>query len=438
MIAFTIGYTIAILTARLSNIDEEYNTADVIRRIEEYVIQNKRWPTGWPELEMEDYYMQSTSVDWDIDILDAGRYDIMQSIQPKTRYYMTYPYAEDQLQSLYDKVCEIRKEIEINKSNQQIQRTADVRTLERHIVNSEPSAEVAIVSENLLAYGTNGSHSMKSMSSNDGWSIKSFAEKDGEVGPWGVVATSSGVAYVSSAPGYAHVLLRQMDDGTVIWKARLAERGINYIRELVYCRNTAKIIAVGDGNMPQWHSVLFSIDEDTGQFKQVDIPGKGILDACLLSDGRVAISGSECVGIYDPADNSFVSLSVSLGYSWAVAQFDEARIVVSSGSSIKSINILSKVVEWSIPVSHGLIQALTTLPDGTIVAGGIPGHLHYIQIDKGKPCKVISLHSGGYIRDIEYDQKKGRLYIASSTGVSYYTRQASNKALHTDARSSRR
>jgi len=305
----------------------------------------------------------------------------------------------------------------------------DLRTLIRHIVNSEPSAEVAIVSENQLAYGTNGRHSMKSISSNDGWSIESVDARDGEVGSWGVVATSSGVAYVSSAPGYAYVLLRQIDDGAVIWEARLAERKINYIRELVYCRRTGKIIAVGEGNVPEWHSVLFSIDEDTGQFKQVDIPGKGILDACLLSDGRVAISGSECVGIYNPADNSFVSLSVSLGYSWAVAQFDEARIIVASGSNIKSINILSKVVEWSIPVNHRSIQALTTLPDGTIVAGGISGQLHYIQTDNGKPGKVISIHHGGYIRDIEYDQKKGRLYIASSTGVSYYTRQARQQGL---------
>jgi hypothetical protein len=313
----------------------------------------------------------------------------------------------------------------------------DQQHSEMHIVSSKPSAEIAILDENLLAYGANGSHNLSGMTGHAEWSITSFEEEDGEVGPWGLVAASSGVAYVNSPPGYGHVLLRQIDDGSVIWKAKLAERGINYIRELVYCRNTASIIAVGDGNTPEWHSVLFSIDEDTGQFKQVKIPGKGILDACLLSDGRIAISGNECVGIYDPEENGFISLSVSLGYSWAVAQFDAQRIVVSSGNTLKSINILSKDVEWSITVD-GLIQALNTLPDGTIVAGGVTGKLHYIQTENRRPVKVICIHHGGHIRDIEYDQKKARLYVASSTGVSYYTRQASNKALHTDAPPSRR
>jgi len=306
---------------------------------------------------------------------------------------------------------------------------------EIHIVTSEPSAEVAILDENLLAYGTNGTHNVRNMTTNDKWSIASF--KDSEIGPWGIVATSSGVAYVNSPPGYAYVLLRHIDDGTVIWEAKLAERGINYIRELVYCPNTATVIAVGEANTPEWRSVLFSINENTGQFKQVAIPGKGIFDACLLSDGRIAISGSNCVGIYDPKNNSFLSLSVSLGYSWAVTQFDEGRIIVSSGSTIKAISVLSKDVEWSISV-NGSIQALNTLPDGTIVAGGLAGRLYYIQTENGRPVKTICIQHGGYIRDIEYDQKKGRLYIASSTGVSYYTRQASNKALHTDAHSSRR
>ncbi len=310
---------------------------------------------------------------------------------------------------------------------------ADQQHSEKHCVSSRPSAELAIVGEKLLAYGANGSHNLRRMTDDAGWSIQCFEETENEVGPWGVVAASSGVAYVSSPPGYAYVLLRRPDDGSVIWEAKLAERGINYIRELIYCRSTASIIAVGDGNMPKWHSVLFSINEETGQFKQTEIPGKGILDACLLNDGRVAVSGSEVVGIYDPQNHSYVSLSESLGYSWAVAQFDAKRIVVSSGNTIKTINILSKEVEWSITVD-GLIQALNTLPDGTMVAGCITGKLHYIQTENGRPVKVVSIHHGGHIRDIAYDQQESRLYIASSTGVSYYTRQTSNKALHTDAR----
>jgi len=337
---------------------------------------------------------------------------------------------------------------------------AGQRHSEKHYVSSRASAELAIVGENLLAYGANGSHNLRQVTGDAGWSIKCFEEADGEVGPWGVVAASSGVAYVSSPPGYAYVLLRRPDDGSVVWEAKLAERGINYIREMVYNPKTASIIAVGDGNVPQWHSVLFSIREDTGEFRQIEIPGKGILDACLLSDGRVALSGSECVGIYDPEENTFTSLSASLGYSWAVAQFDAERIVVSSetwlgasdapltgedfsafgvssedggidlvgvpANSVKLINIVSKEIEWSVTLD-GLIQALNTLPDGTIVAGGMTGTLHYIQTENLRPAKIVSIHHGGCIRDIEYDPETSKLYIASSTGVSYYTRQTPNK-----------
>jgi hypothetical protein len=109
IIVFFIGGITSRLQLQLGNLKEEYNTASVIRDVELYIIKNKQWPKHWEDMELTEEQSKFTEINWELDIFKADRYDIMMSIKPTTRFFMTYPHTKSQLQHLYDEILIIRK-----------------------------------------------------------------------------------------------------------------------------------------------------------------------------------------------------------------------------------------------------------------------------------------------------------------------------------------
>lgn len=111
LISFFAGRGYTRFRLQLGNLEEEYGTKAVISDVQEYVTKHDEWPTCWSDLGTEQELRDSVEVNWKIDISTADRYDVMMSIKPATKFFMTYPHAERDLHSLYEAVSKLRENL---------------------------------------------------------------------------------------------------------------------------------------------------------------------------------------------------------------------------------------------------------------------------------------------------------------------------------------
>jgi hypothetical protein len=88
------------LLPRLWSMRSEYETAGVIRRVEEYVTKSHgRWPRSWADLgEDLSHY---TKVNFSLDPITATRSEVASAITPVSGRYLTYPHSQRDLERLY-------------------------------------------------------------------------------------------------------------------------------------------------------------------------------------------------------------------------------------------------------------------------------------------------------------------------------------------------
>ena len=125
VVGFIIGYATCTLNRYLDSLAPEYNSASAINEITEFVREHDRWPTSWSELNSPP--LEGVVVDWALDIESCDRHDVMTAIVPTTRRYQTYPYAEQQLDDLWQTVQESRETLRENQSNELHQSLGEVR-----------------------------------------------------------------------------------------------------------------------------------------------------------------------------------------------------------------------------------------------------------------------------------------------------------------------
>jgi len=102
VVAFAIGYLASGISTYLGSLTPEYNSAQTIRDVTDFVRDNDAWPTSWTELGSPP--LEGVVVNWSLDITSCDRHDVMTAIVPSTRRYMTYPHAESQLDALWEEV----------------------------------------------------------------------------------------------------------------------------------------------------------------------------------------------------------------------------------------------------------------------------------------------------------------------------------------------
>lgn len=125
VVGFIIGYATSGLSTYLSSVTPEYHSAGTIYEVTEFVREHDRWPTSWSELNSPP--LEGVLVDWALDIESCDRHDVMTAIVPTTRRYQTYPYAEQQLDALWQAVQESRDALHENPSSPAPQPTDDAR-----------------------------------------------------------------------------------------------------------------------------------------------------------------------------------------------------------------------------------------------------------------------------------------------------------------------
>lgn len=96
LLAVMVGLVGKWLHSLHEQLNAEYNTASVIRKVTDFVEANGgRWPHGWVELPEMDYARRWTRIDFSVtaEELLADRQRIYQAIVPKTGTYHTYPHS---------------------------------------------------------------------------------------------------------------------------------------------------------------------------------------------------------------------------------------------------------------------------------------------------------------------------------------------------------
>ena len=111
---FGIGYISCGVITFVSGLGPEYEAADVIREITNFVSRNKMWPTSWEDLGTQP--RDTVNVNWTLDVMTCDRYDVMTAVSPETGSFYTYPHAEQQLGDLWQLVLKTRSE----RSNQAV------------------------------------------------------------------------------------------------------------------------------------------------------------------------------------------------------------------------------------------------------------------------------------------------------------------------------
>lgn len=125
VVGFIIGYATSGLSTYLSSVTPEYHSAGTINEVTEFVREHDRWPTSWAELNSPP--LEGVVVDWALDIESCDRHDVMTAIVPTTRRYQTYPYAEQQLDDLWQTVQESRDALRENQPDERHQPSGENR-----------------------------------------------------------------------------------------------------------------------------------------------------------------------------------------------------------------------------------------------------------------------------------------------------------------------
>ena len=96
---------------RLANLGYEYNTASVVRAVEEYVkTHDGEWPRSWADLDESRRRPDYTVVRFDLtadEILENNDL-IYDAIRPSTGVYYTYPHARTDLERLLNTIEEAK------------------------------------------------------------------------------------------------------------------------------------------------------------------------------------------------------------------------------------------------------------------------------------------------------------------------------------------
>lgn len=107
-IGFGCGYLSRGAINFISGLGPEYESADIIRKVTDFVSRNKAWPTSWKDLGSPP--RDTVSVNWPLDVMTCDRYDVMTAVSPMTGSFYTYPHAEQQLVDLWHLVLTTREE----------------------------------------------------------------------------------------------------------------------------------------------------------------------------------------------------------------------------------------------------------------------------------------------------------------------------------------
>ncbi len=98
------GYVAWAVGPQLCNVTSEYRTAGVVREVKAFVTKTDgQWPRSWADLGDEDS-SSYTRVDFSLDPATATKEDVLSSIGPLSGKYYTYPYAQRDLEDLYEEL----------------------------------------------------------------------------------------------------------------------------------------------------------------------------------------------------------------------------------------------------------------------------------------------------------------------------------------------
>lgn len=105
-VGFAVGYVFWGVKNYVDAIFPEYDAAQVISDVTDFVRENRRWPKSGDDLDRPP--LEGVTVDWSLDLASADRHDVLTSIIPSTRAYRTYPHADGDLDFLWETVQEAR------------------------------------------------------------------------------------------------------------------------------------------------------------------------------------------------------------------------------------------------------------------------------------------------------------------------------------------
>jgi hypothetical protein len=107
-----IGIVLYSIMPQLLNMKAEYNTADVIQKVDAFVRDHPgQWPRSWTNLELSNQD-DLTTVNFTINPTNATKADVLASIHPPNGRYYTFPHSKRMLENVFIAMTNAMKQAE--------------------------------------------------------------------------------------------------------------------------------------------------------------------------------------------------------------------------------------------------------------------------------------------------------------------------------------